>query len=352
MIKYHVRSRDLVSVYNEIKAKRLIPDAYFQRNLVWRDIHKQDFIKTILLGYPFPQIFISKGIVDVTAMQTTSCIVDGQQRCNAILEFVDGKLAVEDRYFKDLTNDEKAEFLKYEIAVIELDLDNNDIRVKDIFQRVNRTANSLTAIEKLASEYTPSEFMFFARLVSGDIELTDTEDDYHVDPNIPGYLIDWGKEQDITKISKVILESKVFSEREIIRRVHLQYTLNIMATLLGGYFNRNVATKELLENYSENFPHKDALLLLLNKIANIYQKLKFNSRSMWRSKANFFTLFIELGNTIIDKKKINIESLHAELANFEENTPADYKLAAKEGVNNMQERELRGAYVQRLIERS
>ncbi len=78
MIKYHVRSRDLVSIYNEIKAKRLIPDAYFQRNLVWRDIHKQDFIKTILLGYPFPQIFISKGIVDVTAMQTTSCIVDGQ----------------------------------------------------------------------------------------------------------------------------------------------------------------------------------------------------------------------------------------------------------------------------------
>src|SRR5471032_597798 len=139
MIKYQVRSRDLIGVYNEIKTRTLIPDAYFQRNLVWRDIHKQDFIKTILLGFPFPQIFVSKGIVDVVEMKTTSCIVDGQQRCKAIGEFVDNKFKVEGRLFQELNSSEKSEFLKYEIAVIELDLDNNDPRIKDIFQRVNRT---------------------------------------------------------------------------------------------------------------------------------------------------------------------------------------------------------------------
>lgn len=78
MIDYRVRSISLLSLRNELKAERLVPDAYFQRNLVWREIHKKEFIKTILLGLPFPQIFISKGKVDVDTMSTISCIVDGQ----------------------------------------------------------------------------------------------------------------------------------------------------------------------------------------------------------------------------------------------------------------------------------
>ena len=57
MTKYQVRSRELIDLVNEIRSKRLIMSPYFQRNLVWRLVHKVDFIKTILLGYPFPQIF-------------------------------------------------------------------------------------------------------------------------------------------------------------------------------------------------------------------------------------------------------------------------------------------------------
>ncbi|WP_139045254.1 DUF262 domain-containing protein, partial [Pseudomonas amygdali] len=79
MVEYRVRSVSLLNLVNDIRAGRLIPDAYFQRNLVWRDVHKREFIKTILLGLPFPQIFISKGKVDVKTMSTVSCIVDGQQ---------------------------------------------------------------------------------------------------------------------------------------------------------------------------------------------------------------------------------------------------------------------------------
>ncbi|WP_207629299.1 DUF262 domain-containing protein [Photorhabdus cinerea] len=71
---------------DDIRSKKLIPDAYFQRNLVWREAHKVDFIDTILSGYPFPQIFISKGKIDVDRMITVSCIVDGQQRINAIMQ--------------------------------------------------------------------------------------------------------------------------------------------------------------------------------------------------------------------------------------------------------------------------
>src|SRR5689334_12300924 len=121
MINYHVRSRDLITVINEVKAGRLILDAYFQRELVWREAHKQDFIKTLLMGLPCPQIFVSKGTIDVEQMQTTSCVVDGQQRLNAISGFIEGAFKVDGRSYQELTGDEKSAFLKYELATIELD---------------------------------------------------------------------------------------------------------------------------------------------------------------------------------------------------------------------------------------
>ncbi|MEX5928018.1 DUF262 domain-containing protein [Providencia hangzhouensis] len=45
---------------NDIESGRLVTNPFFQRNLVWRDFHKQEFIKTILLGYPFPHVFCLK----------------------------------------------------------------------------------------------------------------------------------------------------------------------------------------------------------------------------------------------------------------------------------------------------
>ncbi|MEW9150762.1 DUF262 domain-containing protein [Acinetobacter indicus] len=58
-------------------------------------MHKKDFIETILTGYPFPQVFISKGKIDLVNRISTSCIVDGQQRCNAIQEFIEDKFTVD-----------------------------------------------------------------------------------------------------------------------------------------------------------------------------------------------------------------------------------------------------------------
>ncbi len=95
MTKYQVRSRELIDLVNEIRSKRLIMSPYFQRNLVWRLVHKVDFIKTILLGYPFPQIFIARGNIDLETMTTTSCIVDGQQRMNSISEYLKDQFKVD-----------------------------------------------------------------------------------------------------------------------------------------------------------------------------------------------------------------------------------------------------------------
>lgn len=353
MVDYRVRSVSLLNLINDIRNERLIPDAYFQRNLVWREIHNKDFIKTILLGYPFPQIFISKGKVDVETMSTVSCIVDGQQRANAISTFIDNEFSVDDKYFDDLSPDEKSNFLKYEIAVIELDLDNNDPRVQDIFQRINRTSNSLTSIEKMASEFATSDFMLVGKLLSDQISLEQSDvDDYREDPNIPTEFYSWAKSKNVSKIVQLITRKNIFTPRELSRKSHLMHVLNIMSSLELGFFNRNEKTVDNLNGYAVSFPKKDEIVELMEGSADVILKMKLKQKSYWYNKSNIYSLLVAIGNSIKDKKIIKVDVLKGLLENFEENVPEDYKIAASESVNNTKARVLRNEYVCGMIEQA
>ena len=351
MVDYRVRSVSLLDLVNDIKSGKLIPDAYFQRNLVWRDIHNKDFIKTILLGYPFPQIFISKGKVNITNMSTTSCIVDGQQRTNAISLYINNGFDVEGRFFDDLSEIEKTNFLKYEVAVIELDLENDDPKVQDIFQRINRTSNSLTTIEKIASEYSTSEFMLVAKLISNQINISIEEDleSFKEDPNIPKEFYRWANTKKVKKSQSLFTDKNIFSIREISRKVHLQYTLNILTSVISGIFNRNDKANELLDDYFDEFIDKDAIVDKIEKTSDLFLHLKLRSKSMWHTKSNFFSLFIIIYNNfdVISEK---LDVFRAGLDDFENHIPDDYKLAATEAVNNRKERQLRNDYIQNIVE--
>jgi Protein of unknown function DUF262 len=354
MIDYRVRSVSLLNLVNDVKKGRLIPDAYFQRNLVWRDLHNKDFIKTILLGYPFPQIFISKGKIDVTSMSTISCIVDGQQRTNAIIKFIDNQYEVDGRYYSNLTEEEKSNFLKYEIAVIELDLENDDPKVQEIFQRINRTSNSLSIIEKMASEYSTAEYMLVAKLLADEIELEfeATQDDFREDPNIPKDFFVWAKKQKVNKFQSLITEKGIFTARDIARKVHLMHILNIMSTVLTDFFNRNEKTTSLLNDYGINFYDKEEIIHILEKTAEIILKLKLKQKSIWFNKSNSFSLIIALAKLKDKIDDLNLEKLKFNLEEFELELPGDFKLAATEGVNNKKEREIRNSYLLQIIEKS
>lgn len=354
MIKYTIRSIALLNIVNEVKAQRLVPDAYFQRNLVWRDLHKKDFIRTILQGYPFPQMFFSRGKIDIEKMSSTACIVDGQQRTSAIIEFIENKFAVDNRFFKDLKDDEKSSFLKYEIAVVELDLDNDSPDVLEIFKRLNRTANSLTTIEKLASEYAPTEYMYVARFLANDTDPAEVqadleEEDWRIDPNLPTELVEWAKTKPPSIFANLISKLDVFTEREIARKVHLMYVLNIMSTILGGFFNRNEKTTSLLEDYKDEFPSKDMAYDLIQKSLSIVDELNLESHSFWSAKANFFSLIVGIGKQIETGESINIAETRKALIAFAESPDDAYLLAAREAVNNKKERQLRQQHVAALL---
>lgn len=354
MIRYQIRTVALVNVINDIRAKRLVPNAYFQRSLVWRDVHKREFIDTILKGYPFPQLFFSRGKINLESMSSTACIVDGQQRSNAILEFVTDVFPVDGKHFSELSDDEKAAFLKYEIGVVELDLDNDDPRVREMFKRVNRTSNSLTAIEKLASEYGATAYMVTAKLLADELRFQEdevdaegVEDGLAVDPTIDDDLITWAKKKRPRQYQKLLAEGSIFSSHESKRKIPLMYTLNIMSTLHGGFFRRNELSLALLEDFREDFSNKDAVVDLLERTATTYQKLKIPKSSMWRNKANFFSLMVGIAKA--DGQLNNLETARQALFDFEKSIPPDYAQAAKEAVNNKAERVLRNGYLQEIL---
>lgn len=361
-LRYRVASREIVELMSRMRQGTLLLKAYFQRNLVWRPAHKRDFIETIIKGYPFPQIFLARGPIDVEKMESTQCVVDGLQRLSAIRDFVEGRLTVGGMAFSDLDGKAKEAFLKYEVAVIEFDLDAEDDRLKDVFQRLNRTFYSLSAIEKIASEYSASEYLLFARLLNGDFdspaeaeELADAAlgdsnsvaSSFERDPAIAEETLAWLRANSAGPFSTLIRGAPTFTSYEFDRKVSLMFCLNVATTLLEGYYNRNEKVERHLDESNDSFQERGALLERLNLAAEFIGSLRLDESSMWFKKANFFSLVCEIARSGV--RSLDRSRAAASLSSFERAVPADFVLAARESVNGKAQRELRARHVRALL---
>jgi len=346
-----------VDIVNDINSESLILTPFFQRKLVWRLTHKIDFIKTLLLGFPFPEIFISRGTLDVETMKSTSCIVDGQQRMNAIREFIDGEYEVDGKLYVDLSPAEKEQFLKYEIAIIDLDLPHDHSDIIEIFKRLNRTFYALSNIEKLSTEFGSSEFMLVAKLLCGELR-RDGDTKYNIDrfryksdPNITEDFTEWANEQNISDYMKFVLESPIFTKYEISRQVHLMFTLNLMATSLFDLYPRNEQVVPHLEEYADDSAKKDGVIAELRNAARTYNRLKFSAISPWCSKSNAFSLFAIIEKRYDELSTVAAKTMKDALTRFSDSMPEDYALAAREAVNNKKQRLLRDKYISQVLDK-
>ena len=352
MVKYTVRSVQIVNLVNDLRDGKLILSPYFQRNLVWREIHKKEFIDTILSGYPFPQIFLAKGEIDVDTLRAQQCVVDGQQRLSAILSYVDNDLEVKGKHFRDLSADDKSDFLTYEVPVIDFDAKHDDERVKEVFKRVNRTFYALSLIEKLSSEYGSSEMMLLAQYMCGDMKVDFVEEDIEqpdlrVNPNVSADFINWASQPRPENYITLIGDSTTFTPYEMARKVALMFTLNVMSSVIDGYYDRNDRVRLNLERYKDGLPDRDRVFRSIDNAAALVSGMD-PLPDFWLRKANLFTLLVELSRAIVlDQRRQDGWERH--LVEFSENTPQDYVLAAREGVNNRKERLIRANHIRRLI---
>jgi len=254
-------SVSISSLINDIRQGRLVLQPEFQRNLVWNEKHKESFIDTILKGYPFPEIYIAQSGVDLETLQTQQVVVDGQQRLSTIMKYVSDDLTYKTiPRFRDLSEEDKIDFLGYGVSVINLGNATSDT-IKEIFRRINQTKYSLNSIE-IQNAFYDGEFISTAKEILS-----------HFDANaLP-----------------------VFSETDITRMVDLNYILLLMATYEeGGYFGGNNQTETYIINYNDEYPNKDSIICVFSQKLQLIIDLHLPNDSMWFRKSNFFTLFCEI----------------------------------------------------------
>lgn len=263
--------RELISMVNEGK---LVPRPEFQRRLVWTRDDKNNFLDTILRKFPFPEIYIADGDVNLETGQGTQLLVDGLQRVNTIIQYFRGdpelKLTIIPAY-KDLQEDEKKEFLLYDVAVRDL----GGIPPKDIietFRRLNSTKYSLLDIEVNNAVYGGALKRFADNIAAND------------------FFISHG----------------VFSASDFKRMGDLRFALLIISTMIAGYSNRDESFEGMLDRYNDDFPLENEISDRLNKVFDFIGECGFiPSDRVWR-KADLFTLLIELD------QHININGTHLE----------------------------------------
>jgi hypothetical protein len=156
------RDPDISTIFSRIKDGNIDLQPDFQRDLVWNLSKKQSLIDTILREWQFPPVFLV-----VPKDGEFLEVLDGQQRLNAIYEFmedrfpVNGKVEPKDNLitvldglrYSQLPKDVQWRFGRYSLRVCEL-YDYQEEEPYELFFRLNQ-GSVLTPAEKRNTLYGP-----------------------------------------------------------------------------------------------------------------------------------------------------------------------------------------------------
>ena len=127
-------------------AKRMLgkfPIPVWQRDSVWTLDQKVSFIESAFLGYDLGSIVIN-GYLDGkndTLVMYSDCLIDGQQRIEASLDFVNNKFKVYGLYWKELTRSEQNRFLMRELGKRMVDC-FDEVKLKEVYNHLNFSGTS------------------------------------------------------------------------------------------------------------------------------------------------------------------------------------------------------------------
>jgi len=215
-------SRKVSTVLRSIRDETLQPSPDFQRRAVWTNKDKIAFIETILLGYPFPEIYVASGDVDTQTGDATELLVDGQQRLRTIDEYFRGvapfsRTQAITRY-RHLNEDQKRDFLNYDVSVRNLGIIGLD-EVREVFQRMNATSYDLNDMERFNAAYIGVFKQFCEQIALNDF----------------------------------FVEHRVFSAADIRRMKDVSFVASLTTTMMSDYFHRDEEIEDYLERYDEEF---------------------------------------------------------------------------------------------------
>lgn len=128
--------------------------AEFQRNAIWPRAAKSFLIDTILTGLPIPVLYFQKTLSAQTN-RVEYTVVDGQQRLNAVFQFMENRFSVTEsdtkspwhrKRWRTLSEEERIQILSYDFVVQEI-VGYNSQTIRDMFRRMNRYVVALNPQE-------------------------------------------------------------------------------------------------------------------------------------------------------------------------------------------------------------
>ncbi|MCG9890224.1 MAG: DUF262 domain-containing protein [Thermosynechococcaceae cyanobacterium MS004] len=330
-------NKKLLELFNMMKSSSLVLKPSFQRKLVWNDTHKEDFIETIQLGFPFPEIYLADGGINLETQTSETLVVDGQQRLSTIYQYITAspefKIKKIQR-FKDLDGVKQTEFFDYNIVIRDLGR-IEESQIRDIFKRINSVNYALNAVEIRNALYE-GEFIQTAK----DI-LTASE-----------------------PFSETNIFSNVFSEDEVSRMKDLEYMLLMMATVEeGGYFVSDKEVEKYVKRYDDEYPNRALISNTFQEILSLIVSCELAADSIWNKRSSFFSLVVELVKIKIKYNKVpDKEILKEALVSFEDelnrnkgedvnsNDYAQYYYYTHQGTSSRKGRYVRGKLLEIHIE--
>jgi len=249
-------------VITQLKEGKLLPRPEFQRRLIWTSGDKIRFIDTILKGYPFPEIYLANGDVDVDTGEGQQLLVDGQQRITTIVSYFQGDPSTSGASippYAVLQKEEKEDFLNYDIAVRDLGSIKSE-EIIEVFRRINSTNYSLNEVEVNNAVYA-GELM---RLAAGF-----AEHDFFEDHN-------------------------VFRSVDIKRMGDTRFVLQVIITMMDGYFNRDDLFEQYLSEYNDHFPQRDEIARRLVDVFSYIDECGFSPRSRIWKRSDIFTALVQI----------------------------------------------------------
>lgn len=246
-----------------IREKSLLPRPDFQRRTVWTNPDKVAFIETILSNFPFPEIYIAASSVDTESGDAIEMLVDGQQRMQTIDDYFRGispfKWSRSITAYKELPEDQKKDFLNYEVAVRNLGI-NDEPTIRQVFQRMNRTSYSLNDMERFNAVYLG----LYKRLAE---TLAETE---------------------------FLKEIRLFSSTDVRRMKDVSYIASLIATMMSTYFHRDDEVETYLETYNDTFPQVQEMIARFEAVVEYLSDLQLPLKSRAWKKVDFYNLAVEV----------------------------------------------------------
>lgn len=161
--KFQRNTLSIKEIYDSFKNGNLLVDNSYQRRKVWMLKDNVRLIETILLNWIIPEIFLWPADINPDTGDTITHIVDGQQRINAIFDFISGQYKLQDKFllskndnkinyankkFSELSPELKKNIWMYSISIVNIDRNCTIQDIKHMFYRLNLTDYSLNEQEK------------------------------------------------------------------------------------------------------------------------------------------------------------------------------------------------------------